>query len=216
MATTRKRNTGRTALEDPHALSGARENDLEVAIGREVRAFRQQLDMTVMELAKAASLSTGMLSKIENGGISPSLGTLQALSRALHVPVTAFFRRFEEERTATFVRAGEGLKIERRGTRAGHQYELLGHSSGKRIQVEPYLITLTAESDVFPLFQHAGVEFLYMLEGEVGYRHSDKTYVLQPGDSLYFDADAPHGPEELRNLPIRFISVIAYPREEEG
>ncbi len=216
MATTRKRNTGRTAQQDPHALSGARENDLEVAIGREVRAFRQQLDMTVMELAKAASLSTGMLSKIENGGISPSLGTLQALSRALHVPVTAFFRRFEEERTATFVRAGEGLKIERRGTRAGHQYELLGHSSGKRIQVEPYLITLTAESDVFPLFQHAGVEFLYMLEGEVGYRHSDKTYVLQPGDSLYFDADAPHGPEELRKLPIRFISVIAYPREDEG
>ncbi|HEX9769672.1 MAG TPA: helix-turn-helix domain-containing protein [Kiloniellales bacterium] len=207
---------GRGAQQDPHALSGARENDLEVAIGREVRTFRQQLDMTVMALAKAAGLSTGMLSKIENGGISPSLGTLQALSRALHVPVTAFFRRFEEERTATFVRAGKGLKIERRGTRAGHQYELLGHSSGKRIQVEPYLITLTEESDVFPLFQHSGVEFLYMLEGEVGYRHSDKTYVLQPGDSLYFDADAPHGPEELRKLPIRFISVIAYPREDES
>jgi len=216
MATSRKPDAGKSSQQDPHALAGARENDLEVAIGREVRAFRQQLDMTVLELAKAAGLSTGMLSKIENGGISPSLNTLQALSRALHVPVTAFFRRFEEERTATFVRAGEGLKIERRGTRAGHQYELLGHSSGKRIQVEPYLITLTAESDVFPLFQHAGVEFLYMLEGEVGYRHSDKTYVLRPGDSLYFDADAPHGPEELRKLPIRFVSVIAYPREDES
>jgi transcriptional regulator with XRE-family HTH domain len=216
MATPKKHNTGKASQQDPHALAGARENHLEVAIGREVRAFRQQLDMTVMELAKAAGLSTGMLSKIENGGISPSLSTLQALSRALHVPVTAFFRRFEEERAATFVRAGEGLKIERRGTRAGHQYELLGHSSGKRILVEPYLITLTEESDVFPLFQHSGLEFIYMLEGEVGYRHSDKTYVLQPGDSLYFDADAPHGPEELRKLPIRFISVIAYPREDEG
>ena len=216
MATSKKHNADKTAQQDPHALTGARENHLEVAIGREVRAFRQQLDMTVMELAKAAGLSTGMLSKIENGGISPSLSTLQALSRALHVPVTAFFRRFEEERAATFVRAGEGLKIERRGTRAGHQYELLGHSSGKRILVEPYLITLTEESDVFPLFQHSGLEFIYMLDGEVGYRHSDKTYVLQPGDSLYFDADAPHGPEELRKLPIRFISVIAYPREDEG
>jgi transcriptional regulator with XRE-family HTH domain len=216
MTTTKKPKADKATQQDPHALSGARENDLEVAIGREVRAFRQQLDMTVLELAKAAGLSTGMLSKIENGGISPSLNTLQALSRALHVPVTAFFRRFEEERTATYVRAGEGLKIERRGTRAGHQYELLGHSSSKRIQVEPYLITLTAESDVFPLFQHSGVEFLYMLEGEVGYRHSDKTYVLRPGDSLYFDADAPHGPEELRKLPIRFVSVIAYPREDES
>ncbi len=215
MATPKKHNAGKASQQDPHALTGARENHLEVAIGREVRAFRQQLDMTVMELAKAAGLSTGMLSKIENGGISPSLSTLQALSRALHVPVTAFFRRFEEERAATFVRAGEGLKIERRGTRAGHQYELLGHSSGKRILVEPYLITLTEESDVFPLFQHSGLEFIYMLEGEVGYRHSDKTYVLRPGDSLYFDADAPHGPEELHKLPIRFISVIAYPREGE-
>lgn len=216
MAGANKNNQGGQDRQDPHALTGARDNWLEVTIGREVRAFRKQLDMTVMEVAKAAGLSTGMLSKIENGGISPSLATLQALSRALHVPVTAFFRRFEEERDATFVRAGEGLKIERRGTRAGHQYELLGHSTGKRIVVEPYLITLTEESDVFPLFQHSGVEFIYMLEGEVGYRHSDKTYVLRPGDSLYFDADAPHGPEELRELPIRFISVITYPREDEG
>ena len=216
MAKPKSQSADSAAQQDPHALSGARENHLEVAIGREVRAFRQQLDMTVMELAKAAGLSTGMLSKIENGGISPSLSTLQALSRALHVPVTAFFRRFEEERAATFVRAGEGLKIERRGTRAGHQYELLGHSGGKRVLVEPYLITLTEESDVFPLFQHSGLEFIYMLEGEVGYRHSDKTYVLRPGDSLYFDADAPHGPEELRKLPIRFISVIAYPREDQS
>lgn len=214
MARARKAAPKSSGQQDPHNLEGARDNILEVAIGREVRAFRQKLNMTVMELARAAGLSTGMLSKIENGGISPSLATLQALSRALHVPVTAFFRRFEEERDATFVRAGEGLKIERRGTRAGHQYELLGHSTGKRVVVEPYVITLTEESDVFPLFQHAGVEFIYMLEGEVGYRHSDKTYLLRPGDSLYFDADAPHGPEELRALPIRFISVIAYARED--
>ena len=203
------------AFQDPHALAGSRDNTLEVAIGAEVRAFRRKQNMTVAELAKRAALSTGMLSKIENGITSPSLDTLRALSKALHVPVTAFFRRYEEERDATFVPAGQGLKIERRGTRAGHQYQLLGHTTGKRLVVEPYLITLTEESDVFPLFQHSGVEFLYMLEGEVEYRHSNKTYRLRPGDSLFFDADAPHGPEELTRLPIRFISVICYPRAEE-
>ena len=210
----RKPQAAASKLQDPHALAGNGDSRLEVAIGREVRIFRKELDMTVMELARAAGLSTGMLSKIENGGISPSLATLQALSRALQVPVTAFFRRFEEQRDATFVRAGEGLKIERRGTRAGHQYELLGHSTSGRVAAEPYLITLTEQSDVFPLFQHPGIEFIYMLEGEVGYRHSGKTYVLRPGDSLYFDADAPHGPDQLRKLPIRFLSVIAYPRDE--
>lgn len=202
--------------QDPHALTGSRENLLEVAIGREVHSFRTKLGITVADLASGAGLSNGMLSKIENGLISPSLTTLQSLSRALGVPVTAFFRRFEEKRDAVFVKAGEGLAIERRGTRNGHQYHLLGHTSDRssRIVVEPYMITLTAESDVFPLFQHAGLEFLYMLEGEVVYRHADKLYRMLPGDSLFFDADAPHGPEELRGLPIRFLSIISYARQD--
>jgi len=203
-------------FQDPHGLVGTTHARLEMAIGREVREFRKKLDMTVADLAKLADLSAGMLSKIENGMTSPSLDTLQALSRALHVPVTAFFRRYEEERDATFVPAGHGLTIERRGTRAGHQYQLLGHTLSKNIVVEPYLITLTEKSDVFPIFQHAGVEFLYMLEGEVGYRHGNKTYVMRPGDSLFFDADAPHGPNELRKLPIRFLSIICYSREGEN
>jgi len=201
--------------QEPHEIGGAQDNGLEVAIGRQVREFRRKQNLTVTELGRLAKLSPGMLSKIENGSTSPSLSTLKLLSRALSVPVTAFFRRFEEEREATFVRAGEGLKIERRGTRAGHQYQLLGHTTGKRVVVEPYLITLTEESDVFPLFQHAGLEFIYMLQGEVSYRHSDKTYRLRPGDSLFFDADAPHGPDELRKLPIRFLSVISYARHPE-
>ncbi|NIR29828.1 MAG: helix-turn-helix domain-containing protein [Gammaproteobacteria bacterium] len=191
------------------------DNDLEVAIGNQVRAFRRQLDMTVVELAKQAQLSPGMLSKIENGVTSPSLATLRALSRALNVPVTSFFRKYEEQRDCTLVRAGEGLVIERRGTRAGHQYQLLGHTLRKRVSVEPFLISLTEGSEVFPLFQHSGTEFVYMLEGEVVYRHASQTYHLRPGDSLFFDADAPHGPEELVKLPIRFLSVIVSPRTED-
>jgi quercetin dioxygenase-like cupin family protein len=41
------------------------------------------------------------------------------------------------------------------------------------------------------------------------YRHLNATYTLTPGDSLFFDADAPHGPEELVTLPVRFLSVIS-------
>ena len=195
--------------QDPHHVS-SRMHSLEAAIGREVRAFRHKLNMTVAQLAQSASMSTGMLSKIENGQTSPSLATLQELSKALQVPVTSFFRRFEEERSATFVKAGQGLPIERRGTRAGHQYQMLGHSFTKGVAMEPYVVTLSENSDVFPIFQHEGVELIYMLEGEVGYRHGDKTYVMTDGDSLFFDADVPHGPEELRKLTIRFLSVIAY------
>lgn len=201
--------------QDPHSVrTSEREKVLEVAIGREVRAFRKQQNIKVAELAQLTGLSIGMLSKIENGNTSPSLTTLQLLADALSVPLTSFFRQFEERREAVHTKAGEGVELEREGTRANHQYNLLGHigANGSGVIVEPYLITLTAESDVFPTFQHGGIETIYMLEGEVDYRHGDKNYPLKPGDTLFFDADAPHGPEKLVSLPARYISVISYPQ----
>lgn len=200
--------------QDPHRIRELAERNLEAAIGREVRNLRRQQGMTVADLAGITGLSIGMLSKIENGNTSPSLTTLQVLSHAFSVPVTAFFKSYEEKREAQHVVAGEHLEIERRGTRAGHQYHLLGHigSNSSGVMVEPYIITLTSESDTFPAFQHEGLELLYMLEGVVDYRHGDRVYTLRPGDSLFFDADAPHGPENLVQLPARYLSVIAYPQ----
>jgi transcriptional regulator with XRE-family HTH domain len=201
--------------QNPHAVREPREKNLEMAIGHEVRAYRKKLGITGGDLAAATGMSVGALSKIENGNISPSLTTLQSLSKALGVPLTAFFRGFEEPRNATFVKAGEGVNIERRGTRAGHQYSLLGHidNNSSGVTVEPYLITLTTESDIFPTFQHEGMEFLYMLEGVVAYRHGDQVFRMEAGDSLFFDADAPHGPQELLKLPARYLSIISYPTQ---
>lgn len=188
---------------------------LESAIGLQVREFRNRLGMTVVDLARQADLSPGMLSKIENGQTSPSLSTLQNLARALNTPVTTLFRKFEEQRDATFVKAGDGLAIDRRGTKAGHDYALLGHSIGKQLAVEPYLITVTEMKDLNPTFQHAGFEFLYLLEGAVAYRHGQKVYEMEPGDSLFFDAEAPHGPEALRRLPIRMLSIMVHQHDSE-
>ncbi|WP_413820514.1 helix-turn-helix domain-containing protein [Tateyamaria sp.] len=201
--------------QDPHRVDENREKVLEVAIGREVRAFRRKQEITVAELSAITGISIGMLSKIENGNTSPSLTTLQSLANALSVPLTAFFRRFEESRTAVHTKAGAGVELEREGTRANHQYNLLGHigSNASGVIVEPYLITLSDKADVFPTFQHAGIETIYMLEGEVDYRHGDQVYNLTPGDTLFFDADAPHGPENLIALPARYLSVISYPQD---
>ena len=74
-----------------------------MSIGREVRRAREKLNLTLNALAKASRISGGMLSKIENGATSLSLASLQALSQSLHVPLTSFFRGYEETRDATFV-----------------------------------------------------------------------------------------------------------------
>ncbi|OYV38608.1 MAG: XRE family transcriptional regulator [Acidocella sp. 20-61-6] len=189
---------------------------LEQAIGAKVRLLRRRIGITVSELAAASGLSGGMLSKIENGQISPSLTSLQALSTALCVPVTAFFAGFEEQRGCAYMRAGTGPIIERRGSRLGHQYRLLGHALCGAVGLEPYLITLQDDASPHPGFQHEGTEFIYMLAGEVVYRHGDRSYHLTPGDSLLFDAAAPHGPEQLLVRPMRYLSIIAYAREAAG
>ena len=203
-----------TLTQDPHVVHNEREKVLEVAIGREVRTFRRRQEVTVAELAGLTGLSIGMLSKIENGNTSPSLTTLQTLANALSVPLTSLFRRFEERREGVHTKAGQGVEMERAGTRAGHQYNLLGHigSNASGVIVEPYLITLSTHADVFPTFQHGGIETIYMLEGEVDYRHGEEVYPLQPGDTLFFDADSPHGPERLVQLPARYLSIISYPQ----
>jgi len=178
--------------------------NLEASIGAGVRQLRKSLDLTIAELAAASGVSTGMLSKIENGMITPSLTTLDQVAKALNVPISQLFAEMEERRDCSFVKAGTGVRIERRGTKAGHLYDLLGHSLAGEIATEPYLITLSEDAAPYTNFR---------LSGKVRYRHADRSYLMEPGDALFFDAAARHGPEELVRAPMRYLSIIIYKRQ---
>jgi transcriptional regulator with XRE-family HTH domain len=198
-------------LTGSNAPQGSKKS-LERAIGAQVRSLRRSADLSIADLATAADMSPGMLSKIENGTISASLSSLEALSTALAVPITTLFAAHEDRRDCSFVEAGHGVVIERRGTKVGHVYNLLGHSLRGDVVLEPYLITLKEDAVPYTGFQHDGVEFIYMLGGEVTYRHADQEYHLRPGDALMFDSGALHGPERLVALPATYLSIIVYPR----
>lgn len=195
-------------------VSSRGERDLEFAlntvIAQRVREHRLLLSLTVAQLAESSGISKGMLSKIENGHASPSLGTLARVAAAINVPVTSLFRGLEEEHDALYVPAGRGLEIVREGTRVGHRYQLLGSMRGAHKRMEPLLVTLTDESEVFPLFQHPGTEFIYMLEGVMEYGYGLARYSLNKGDALQFDGEIPHGPTKLSKTPIKFLTIIAY------
>jgi transcriptional regulator with XRE-family HTH domain len=198
-------------LTGSNAPQGSKKS-LERAIGAQVRTLRRRADLSIADLATAADMSPGMLSKIENGTISASLSSLGALSTALAVPITTLFAAHEDRRDCSFVQAGHGVVIERRGTKVGHVYNLLGHSLRGDVVLEPYLITLKEDAVPYTGFQHDGVEFIYMLGGEVTYRHADQEYHLKPGDALMFDSGALHGPERLVSLPATYLSIIVYSR----
>ncbi|QGW23116.1 transcriptional regulator [Dietzia sp. DQ12-45-1b] len=191
-------------------------NDLERIIGFHVRRLRLAENLGVAEMAQRIGISKAMLSKIENAQTSCSLNMLAKLATGLDVPVTSLLRGADTRRDAVFTPDGQGATIVGRGTSVGHDYELLGALRGPNKRIEPVLVTLTAESETHPRFQHPGTELLYMLSGDMIYHHAESEYRLRPGDSLLIDGEGVHGPVAMLELPIRFLSVTAYPDGVDG
>jgi mannose-6-phosphate isomerase-like protein (cupin superfamily) len=155
-----------------------------------------------------------MLSRLETGQTSPSLETIVSLAAALGVRPSLLMRDLgDDDETAQHVPAGSGMEVVRRGTKRGHTYHLLAAQRGPHKTFEPFLVTLTDKSEVFPGFEHPGTEFIYVLSGEIAYRHGRHTFLLKPGDALTFTGDVAHGPERLIKVPIRLLSVIIYADE---
>ena len=197
------------------ASAGA--GDVTRQIGATVRRLRSSMGLTLGEVAKRSNVSAGMLSRLENGDVSPSLETLAALTAALGVPLGNLFGDIGKPRGgAQHVPKGQGLEVVRRGTKRGHTYHLLAADRGPRRAFEPFLVTLNDKSEVFPGFEHPGTEFIYLLEGSLTYRHGDETHLLKAGDALTFAGTVPHGPEKLLKTPIRMLSIIIYAEPTEA
>ncbi|HYN27564.1 MAG TPA: XRE family transcriptional regulator [Burkholderiales bacterium] len=200
----------------PGAVAGNGKS-LDRYLGNVIRELRLKDNLTIAEVAAQAGISRGMVSKIENGQVSTSLETLSKIAQALGVSLAHLFRHYNmPSGGAQLVKSGEGMEVVRRGTRRGHTYHLLAYDQGPKKTFEPFLITMDDASEVFPTFEHPGTEFIHMLEGRIEYRHGQQTYMLEPGDSLTFRGDIPHGPERLVELPIHFLSIIFYGGPGEG
>jgi len=202
----------------PVRLAADRTHSPAVDLGRTARRLREGQNLTLADVARRANISSAMLSRLETGRVSPSLETIVALSQALGVTASVLMQRVgAEDGGAQLIRAGEGLETVRSGTRRGHTYHLLAAQRGPRKVFEPFLVTLNDRSEVFPGFQHPGIEFLHVLTGSLHYRHGRHTYVMRPGDTLTFRGDVAHGPERLEKVPIRMLSIIIYQStEDEG
>jgi transcriptional regulator with XRE-family HTH domain len=214
----RKRLNSRVSASDK-SVPGPQQSRSAVAtsIGGVARRIREEIDLTLADVARSAGISSGMLSRLETGRVSPSLETIVALAEALGVRPALLLQEIgDDEGDAQHVPDGGGLEVVRRGTKRGHTYHLLAAQRGPDKLFEPFLVTLTDKSEIFPGFQHAGTEFIYILSGEIRYRHGKSSHLLKVGDSLSFRGDIAHGPERLIKVPIRMLSIIIYGRAAKG
>ncbi len=183
-------------------------------LGAVARRVRESQDLTLTDVATSAGISAGMLSRLETGHVTPSLETLVALAGALGVrPALLLQQLGGDEEGAQRVPAGQGLEVVRRGTRRGHTYHLLAAQRGPRKSFEPFLVTLTDKSEVFPGFQHPGTEFIYILAGSLTYRHGSHSYPLGGGRFVEFSRRRAARPRDLGQGADRMLSIIIYDEE---
>lgn len=182
---------------------------MDVDVGGSLRRLREERSLTLRALAEKSSLAINTLSLIENGKSSPSVSTLQQLAVALEVSITAFFETELPKGNIAYI------KIERR-PRATFEHGILEDlGAGSSIQaVEPFVVTLEPNAGSGPQdIVHTGYEFIYCLEGRIGYTIEGHTYLLEPGDSLLFEAHLPHRWQNLNPTRSRSILVL-YPTDE--
>jgi len=175
----------------------------EQEIGKNIRALRLASEATLDEVASRAGLTKGALSKIETGQTSSPISTLLAVSSALGVHLSEFFR--ERERSVDYVltRKGKGRHVVCDGTQLGYSYEALAVDfPGK--PVEPFLLTISP-GDAEGKFQHKGHEFIHLLAGRIAFSLAGAEFVMGVGDSLYFDSSIPHSLKLMGKTQARFL-----------
>jgi len=184
---------------------------LDEFIGLTIRAARKAADLKIVDVCQMSGISQGMISKIENAQVSPSLDSLNRLCDAIGLPISQLLNKYDRpEGDAQFTKSGEGLEVVRRGTNKGHEYRLLNYQRGGTRNFELFLVIMDDLAEVFPSFSHPGEESVYVTEGSLTYRHGNHIYRLEVGDSLTFEGDVPHGPEQLHSVPVKLLSFINY------
>lgn len=184
---------------------------LEKKTGEVLKQLRTDANLTLNDVSVAAGMSSGMLSRIENGVATASLDSLERLCTALGIGLSDLFKRIERKQgTAQLLKRNEQMEVVRVGTKYGYTYKLLSYDKGPKKLFDPFYIEMDRKSQLYPRFAHPGTEFIFMLQGRVEYRFGEFTYLLEPGDAFTFSGDVVHGPERLLDERAKFLSIIMY------
>jgi quercetin dioxygenase-like cupin family protein/DNA-binding XRE family transcriptional regulator len=176
----------------------------EINVGRRLRELRTLRGISIRALAEQSGLNVNTLSLIENQHTSPSVSTLQQVAQSLQVPISVFFEIDHGDKLVVHHRAGTRPQV----AFTHGSIEDLG-AGMNRFGVEPLVVTLApnADSGKTPIV-HTGREFVYCLEGHIVYTVDTETYLLEPGDSLLFEAYLPHHWKNLGASPSRNLLVL--------
>ena len=192
--------------------------DIAARIGGRIRALREEVGLSIKALAEAADVSAPFISRMERGKSMASVPTLQLIADALKVDIASFFESTEKTRF-TIVRKGDRrshLSLRGKDRRTCYVMEPLAENMLDPL-MEPALVTeLLDELDDSELTSHGGQEFCMVVEGEVEIILGHQRFVLEEGDSAYWDGRIPHGAVRRGERNAKTLNVHVIPGQRTG
>ncbi len=163
-------------------------------LGVRLRKAREDCGLSMFDVYLRTDIDVDTLSQIEGGTLTPPLGTVIKLAKALDLKM-GYLISGEEERSYTIVRRDDREKASRfdakKEKQYGYGYESLAPHKTDR-QMEPFLVTLEPSDTEEQRSSHDGQEFIFVLYGRMEVRLGEEIHILEPGDSIYYDSTVPH------------------------
>jgi transcriptional regulator with XRE-family HTH domain len=176
-------------------------------IAERLKGLRDALELSIDDVAKVCNISPEKYIELESGTVDISVSILHRISRAYGVELTTLMFGDEPKMSSYFVtRKGKGISVER--TKA-YKYQSLAAGFSKR-KADPFMVTVHPNPDDEPIYQnsHAGQEYNYVISGRIQIQINGKDFILEEGDSIYFNSELPHGMKALDGKEVKFLAVI--------
>jgi len=173
------------------------QEDIIIQISNRLKDIRKEKNITLQDLAEQAGVTKGMLSQVENSRSIPSLSVLLNLIKALDIDLNEFFKNINLQLTdKVILKKKEEYQPFEKENALGFHYQRLFSTSIHDYHIDFVLLRLEANAQRQPVSTDA-FEFKYLLKGKVEYTIDDKIYVMEEGDSLFFDATEVHNPKSV-------------------
>lgn len=185
-------------------------------VGEKIKSLRETKSISVADLAERTGLSQEQIECIENNTNLPSLAPLIKIARALGVRLGTFLDDQPHEQGPVVCRrkeATDSISFSNNATqtRRHMQYHSLSKSKTDR-HMEPFLIDVEANGETsFTLSSHEGEEFIMVLKGIMEINYGKNTYILEEGDSIYYDSIIPHHVHAFEGKPAQILAVVYTP-----
>jgi hypothetical protein len=162
-----------------------------VELATRIKASRISKGYTLDRVAEISGLGKGLLSKVENFRVTPSLPTLAKLCEALGMSLSELFEGLDEKPKLSITRKAGRKVIERDRDQSDINYQALAHGRPDR-NMDPFVLEVPAGGGRREAMPHEGEEFLIVLEGKISFEYNGEVHLLNEGDSAYFDAEVDH------------------------